>query len=413
MTQLAPEFDFSIIPPSPIPMPDAKLRHVLLLAPEAERTQFLREMLKTADRECQVTAVQRLDEALHKAREIHHGVALAEGEDGLAFVEQAAGHGIEMPVVFIAPDEDASQLDKARIAGASDALFQSEITPAALDHALRQAREWHAETLAAGPQAADARKTEHSDIKRTESLARLVSGLAHEIRNPLSLIQLAGDFLARPRPLTPEDQARLSKYLCEGAQRIEIIMEEMFAAFVPKQLARVPEDPGPLIEDALRAAGAPGWEAAKITVTRDIAKDLPKVFVDRAKMADAIAHLLANAADSIPEGGEISIRARAHTFEASEREGWERAAWFWAGDTAVIIEIADTGPGIPPDKLPHIFEPFFTFRPAGKGTGLRLAATKKIVELHSGKVSIANRVDGGSLARLVLKTAAQAATASP
>ena len=411
MTRLAREFDCSII--TPTSMPQVKSRHVLLLAPEAERAPLLREMLQTADRECEVTVVHKLDDALQKAREIHRGVALAEGEDGLAFVEQAAGHGIEMPVVFIAPDDDASQLDKARMAGASDALFQSEITPDALDHALQQAHEWRAQADAAGQPAADARKTELSEIKRTESLARLVSGLAHEIRNPLSLIQLAGDFLARPRPLSPEDQARLSKYLCEGAQRIEIIMEEMFAAFVPKQLARAPEDPVVLIEDALRAAGAAGWEAAKITVTRDIAKDLPKVFVDRAKMADAIAHLLANAADSIPEGGEISIRARTHTFEASEREGWERAAWFWAGDTAVVIEIADTGPGIPPDKLPHIFEPFFTSRPAGKGTGLRLAATKKIVELHSGKVSITNRVDGGSLARLVLKTAAQAATANP
>ena len=393
-------------------MPETQTRHVLLLAPDAERARHLREMLITAHRQSEITTVHSLDEALSKARTMPRAVVLAEGEEGLSFVEQAAGHGIDLPVVFIAPDDGADLLDKARIAGASDALFQSEIAPAVLDHALQQAVEWHGEVQASGQQAAEVKKSDLSEFKRTESLARLASGLAHEIRNPLSLIQLAGDFIARPKPLTPEDQARLAKFLREGTERIEIIMEEMFAAFVPKQLARAPADAAAVIEDALRAAGSAGWDAEKLKITRDVAADLPKIFVDRPKIVDAIAHLISNAVESMPEGGTLAISARSHTFEVSEREGWERVAWFWAGDTAVIIEIADTGPGIPPDKLPHIFEPFFTTRPAGKGTGLRLAATKKIVELHSGKVSITNRPEGGSLARLVLKTATEAAGAN-
>jgi signal transduction histidine kinase len=382
---------------------------VLLLTAEAERASALHEMLAAADREARITTAHTFDKALSEARATRHAAVLAEGAEGLSFLEHATGHGVDLPVVFIAPDDNPELLDKARIAGASDALFQSEITPSLLDQALRHAIEWHAESHPAAQAGAEARKTDLPEIKRTESLARLISGLAHEIRNPLSLIQLAGDFLARPKPLTPENQARLAQYLQDGVQRIEIIVEEMFAAFVPRQLARAPEDPVALIEDAMTAAGAAQWEAAGISVTREIARDLPKVFVDRARMLDAIAHLFANAADAIPGGGVISVHARQHTFEASEREDWQRAAWFWAGDTAVILEIGDSGPGIPPEKLPHVFEPFFTLRPAGRGTGLRLAATKKIVELHSGRVSIVNRPEGGSLARLVLKTAAQPA----
>ena len=106
------------------------------------------------------------------------------------------------------------------------------------------------------------------------------------------------------------------------------------------------------------------------------------------------------------DGGKLIITTTPKTFVASEREAWQRQAWFRAGDDAVVIEVADTGHGIPENKLGMIYEPFFTTRASGKGAGLGLTITRKIVELHNGRIEIKNRPEGGILATLTLKAAA-------
>jgi signal transduction histidine kinase len=108
----------------------------------------------------------------------------------------------------------------------------------------------------------------------------------------------------------------------------------------------------------------------------------------------------------MPGGGTLTITTALKVFESSEREGWQRQSWFRAGDRAIVIEIADTGHGIHGSQMGLIFEAFYTTKPAGKGAGLGLTVTKKIVDLHHGRLEISNRPEGGVLAVLTLKTAA-------
>jgi two-component system sensor histidine kinase HupT/HoxJ len=92
----------------------------------------------------------------------------------------------------------------------------------------------------------------------------------------------------------------------------------------------------------------------------------------------------------MPEGGTLLIRTRANQLQT--------------GATEVILEVEDTGPGIADEDLARIFDPFFTKKGVGEGTGLGLTVARQILDLHGGTLRISNRVEGGAKASITLKT---------
>ncbi len=99
--------------------------------------------------------------------------------------------------------------------------------------------------------------------------------------------------------------------------------------------------------------------------------------VDRAQVELALLNVIANAVDAMPDGGLLSVTVR-------------------SGDTAVLIEISDTGPGIAPELLPRIFDPWVTTKPPGRGTGLGLSIAREVVAMHGGAIRARNRPGGGA-----------------
>lgn len=143
--------------------------------------------------------------------------------------------------------------------------------------------------------------------------------------------------------------------------------------------------------DAALEVVRPKIEGRAINVVRRLTAGDDRTLADRPLLEQVFVNLLLNAADSMPEGGELTIAVRREPAKAGG------AAKVDSADQVLCVEIADTGTGIDPEVLPHIFEPFFTTKPGGRGTGLGLSIATRIVDAHRGTVTVAARESGGTV----------------
>jgi signal transduction histidine kinase len=210
-------------------------------------------------------------------------------------------------------------------------------------------------------------------MERMASLGRLSAGIAHEIRNPLTGISLLLDELHDRMISSPGDQQLIRRSLEEIERLEELIGELLNFASLPKtnlergDVAAVLEDTLFLVQKQL--------EKNRVHIDLEIAAGLPRVPLDANRLKQAFLNLLSNAIDAMPEGGRLSLAIR------QEQGG-------------VAVTITDTGEGIASDRLPLIFEPFYTSK--GKGTGLGLSITHNIVSDHGGRVQVASHEGEGT-----------------
>ncbi|HEY2952079.1 MAG TPA: ATP-binding protein, partial [Verrucomicrobiae bacterium] len=117
-------------------------------------------------------------------------------------------------------------------------------------------------------------------------------------------------------------------------------------------------------------------------------------------------NLFTNAIHAMEAGGTLTVRTYVKKLQSGDvghDAGSRLVERFRIGDTVVVAETIDTGTGIPEHQLAKIFDPFFTTKATGKGTGLGLTVTKKIIELHGGTITIRNRPEGGVNVTILLK----------
>ncbi|MCX6136696.1 MAG: ATP-binding protein, partial [Ignavibacteriales bacterium] len=122
-----------------------------------------------------------------------------------------------------------------------------------------------------------------------------------------------------------------------------------------------------------------------IAVAREFKPEGPLIHSDRQQLRQLFLNLFTNASDAMPEGGTLTIRVYQQDSEdRSQKTDLQPAT----RNMFIVIEIADTGVGIPPEILPKVLEPFYTTKPEGKGTGLGLAICRRIANNHSGRLEI-------------------------
>lgn len=212
--------------------------------------------------------------------------------------------------------------------------------------------------------------------ERMAALGEMATSIAHEIRNPLVSI---GGFARRLKDKLPnDDQARrYSDIIYQEVNRLERILQEILAfakesspAFVSTNINKVIEDVLFLFRDNL--------SAKNIQVVTEFAQDLPLISADPQQLKQIFINLFANAEQAMEEkGGSLSITSRLTNELPPE----------------VLIEISNTGPGIPQEIMANIFNPFFTTK--SSGTGLGLAIVHRIIASHNGRISVKNRPEGG------------------
>jgi PAS domain S-box-containing protein len=239
--------------------------------------------------------------------------------------------------------------------------------------------------------------------EKLESLGRLSAGIAHEVKNPLNQLLLGTEFLEKAIPPGEAVWAEVLSDMRGAILRMDRILRGMLEYAVPNEMDLKDEDLNETLETALMLLRL---ELIKnhITVERKLSEDLPRVELDRVKIEQVLINLFSNAMHAMPDGGKVTVKTYCETSATGDWEdGSKKNERVRAGDKIVCIEITDSGHGIPKEKIAKIFDPFFTTKPTGKGTGLGLTVSRKIIELHGGTLQLMNAPESGVTAKITFK----------
>jgi two-component system sensor histidine kinase AtoS len=231
-------------------------------------------------------------------------------------------------------------------------------------------------------------KKQMQQMQRTEQLrvcGEMAAGLVHEIRNPLAGMKVSIEVLLAELDIGERDKDVLVKVI-EQIQHIELLMKNLLNYARPVAAQPISVNVNQIVEKTVYfiekhpsfVTGGPHKR-----VIKELDAHLPEIAADPQQLQQVFLNILLNSADAISEGGNITVTTR---YDAARK--------------AVVVELRDTGKGIPPELMGKIFQPFFTTK--GKGTGLGLAVTRRIVEEHHGSIEVANPLSGGVIFTVTL-----------
>ncbi|CAA7611711.1 sensor histidine kinase [Magnetospirillum sp. UT-4] len=215
---------------------------------------------------------------------------------------------------------------------------------------------------------------EHLDSEKLASLRVMLSGIAHELNNPLSNISSSVQILIEEQQPDPEFVREHLAQMDEQTERARRIVASVLDLGRSHAARKQPVPLGPLVEETLALVRASLPASAAIDVHIPAEFTVP---ADNRRLQQALINLVRNAAEAIGPGGRIAIRAR--------EEGGE-----------ALIEVSDNGCGIKNRELARVFEPFFSTKEVGKGTGLGLFIVHDIIAKHGGRITVTSTPGQGT-----------------
>ncbi len=211
--------------------------------------------------------------------------------------------------------------------------------------------------------------------ERLSALGNLAAAVAHEVRNPLNAISMGLQRLKMEfQPIEDRNEySHLTELILGEARRLNSIVEQFLSLARPVEIKAKAL---PLQEFLKELAALEEGQARQSNVRIQViaAPNLPALKADPNHLTQVLLNLMLNGLQAMPEGGTLTLEAK-------------------ASGNNFRISVTDTGPGIPPENLSRIFEPYFTTK--AKGSGLGLAITRRIVEAHGGTITVTNEARGG------------------
>lgn len=251
----------------------------------------------------------------------------------------------------------------------------------------------------------------HDELKATQlqliqaeklrSLGQMAASVAHEVKNPLAILNLGIECLVEFFHGGEERMNSVVREMKEAVQRAERVIRDMLEYSSERDLAVVEVDVNLLITQTLRFVRHELAKAQVQTVLK-LGESVPVCRMDAMKVEQVLVNLLVNACHAMGKKGVLTIRTYEQACEQRHLDDHAESEPFVLGQRLAVIEIQDSGPGIPQEKLESVFEPFFTTKESGAGTGLGLFVVKKIIDLHRGKIRLTNAPEGGLLVTLLL-----------
>jgi signal transduction histidine kinase len=374
--------------------------HLLLIEDNPGDARLLTELLRELPGTTEITHVDRLSEAAHHLKSARPSLILLDlslpDSHGIDTVSRTLELAPDVPIVVLTGLNDEEVALRAVQAGAQDYLVKGQVEPSLLSRAIRYAierKQLERERARLLELEREARSAAEAAVGARD---RVLSVVSHDIGTQITVIQIYANMIAAAlghvetedpdaedvEPEPPVDvRPEWLKGIRDAAATVQHLRQDLLdvsrldAGHL--RLDPTPVKPAELIEslsDRLR----PLADEKGVFLSLDASGDLPVLHADRQRLLQALVNVGGNAVKFTPSGGRVRLSAAAA-----------------GGQLEIAVE--DTGPGIAPADLPHIFESFWKRRERNPlGTGLGLSIARGIVELHGGKVSAASELGRGS-----------------
>ena len=226
--------------------------------------------------------------------------------------------------------------------------------------------------------------------QKMESVGQLAGGIAHDFNNILTVIQGHGSLLRCSKNLTPLQGESLEQITLAGERATDLTRQLL--TFSRRQVMQTrPVDLNEVVSQFTKLMGRVVGEDVSIRV--NYSPSAPLVYADPGMMEQLLMNLAVNSRDAMPKGGTLTIQTSTVVIDHAHKQQNADAV---LGE-AVCLTVRDTGCGIPPENLSKIYEPFFTTKGVGKGSGLGLATVYGIVKQHSGWITVQSEVGKGTV----------------
>ncbi len=345
--------------------------------------------------------VSCFEDGLKKMGQEHYDIGLLDyhlgSRTGLDLLREVHAQGDHSPVIMLTGQGTESIVLEAMHSGASDYIPKERISSESLERAISHAVEKSRLQLNLNEQHIRLEQANEELTRQYEEIQRFYHVLAHELKTPLTsateFVEIMLEGLAGPLTKDQEEYLNIVNGCCDSLkQNINDLFDITRLETGKLSVAPQSDDLGELILEVV-SSFIPIARNRGVTLLNSLESDIPKVMMDRHRIRQVLNNLLSNAVKFTSKGGTVRVSL---TNDATDRD-------------CVVIEVADSGMGMPPEQLNHIFNRLYQIRndqsPAVAGLGLGLFISQQLVKLHNGTLAVQSEPGEGSTFSFALRKA--------